>query len=170
MTSTPATRGWGFALYRQERGAGRRIRQHHRTREAAMSELVELHAALVRLPSVNPCGREPAGPHESESRMSRFVHDWLSGHGIDCRLQEVLPGRDNVIARVEGREEPPIVFEAHLDTVAAEGMTVPPFEALIEDGRLYGRGACDVKGGLAAMMMALARVAQGAPPPRTVVL
>ncbi len=135
-----------------------------------MSELIELHAAMVRLPSVNPCGREPAGPHEGEARMSRFVHEWLSGRGIDCHLQEVLPGRDNVIARVEGREEPPIVFEAHLDTVAAEGMTVPPFEGVIEEGRLYGRGACDVKGSLAAMMVALARVAEGGPPPRTVVL
>ena len=135
-----------------------------------MSELVELHAAMVQLPSVNPCGREPAGPHEGEARMAPFVHEWLANRGIDCWRQEVLPGRDNVVARVEGREEPPIVFEAHLDTVAAEGMTVPPFEGLIEDGRLYGRGACDVKGGLAAMMMALARVAQGEPPPRTVVL
>jgi len=135
-----------------------------------MSELAELHAAMVQLPSVNPCGREPAGPHEGEARMSHFVHEWLSGRGIECYPQEVLPGRDNVIARVVGREEPPIVFEAHLDTVTAEGMTVPPFEAVIEEGRLYGRGACDVKGSLAAMMVALARVAQGEPPPRTVVL
>ncbi len=135
-----------------------------------MSELVELHAAMVQLPSVNPCGREPAGPYEGEIRMSRFVHDWLAERGIDCYRQEVLPERDNVIARLEGCKEPPIVFEAHLDTVAADGMTVPPFDGLIEDGRLYGRGACDVKGSLAAMMMALARVAQGEPPPRTVVL
>ncbi|MGD9497049.1 MAG: M20 family metallopeptidase [Armatimonadota bacterium] len=135
-----------------------------------MSELVDLLAAMVALPSVNPAGAPPAGPHQGEARMSSFVCNWLSERGIDARRQEVLPDRDNVIARVGGRAEPPIVFEAHLDTVAVEGMTVAPFEPRIEQGRLYGRGACDVKGGLAAMMMALARVAQGKPPARTVIL
>ncbi|MEA3402436.1 MAG: M20 family metallopeptidase [Armatimonadota bacterium] len=135
-----------------------------------MNELIDLHAAMVRLPSVNPSGSPPEGPNEGEARMSRFVHDWLSERGIECRLQPAKPGRDNVIAPVPGREEPPIVFEAHMDTVSVEGMTIPPFEPRIADGRMYGRGSCDTKASLAAMMMALVRVAGGDPPPQGIVL
>ncbi len=139
-------------------------------RREEMSELVELHAAMVRLPSVNPSGRAPEGPLEGEERMARFVRDWLSERGIDCHLQRVEERRDNVIARVPGRSEEALVFDAHMDTVSVDGMTVPPFEARIEDGRMYGRGACDTKASLAAMMVALARVAEGDPPERSVVL
>jgi acetylornithine deacetylase/succinyl-diaminopimelate desuccinylase-like protein len=57
-----------------------------------------------------------------------------------------------------------------MDTVAVDGMTIPPFEPRIEDGRMFGRGACDTKSSLAAMMVALVRVASDGPPPRTVVL
>jgi|LSQX01.2.fsa_nt_gb acetylornithine deacetylase len=135
-----------------------------------MSEVAELLADLVRLPSVNPCGCEPEGPYQGEERMTRFVHEWLQERGIACRRQSVSPGRENVIARVPGREEPPIVFESHMDTVGVDGMTVAPFEPRIEDGRMFGRGSCDTKSSLAAMMIALARVAQGDPPPRTVEL
>ncbi|MFW5868364.1 MAG: M20 family metallopeptidase [Armatimonadota bacterium] len=135
-----------------------------------MSEVVDLLAAMVRLPSVNPSGCAPEGPHQGEERMTRFVHDWLAARGIEVRLQRVEGGRENVIARVPGREEPPIVFESHMDTVSVDGMTIPAFEPRVEDGRMFGRGACDTKSSLAAMMIALARVAEGDPPPRTVVL
>ncbi|MGM0493212.1 MAG: M20 family metallopeptidase [Armatimonadota bacterium] len=135
-----------------------------------MSEVTDLLAAMVSLPSVNPSGTPPQGPHEGEQRMTHFVHNWLAERGIDCHLQRVEPGRENVIARVNGREETPIVFESHMDTVSVDGMTIPPFEPRIEDGRMYGRGACDTKSSLAAMMVALARVAAGDPPSRTVVL
>ncbi len=135
-----------------------------------MSEVTELLGAMVRLPSVNPCGAAPEGPHEGEERMTRFVHDWLADRGIECSLQQVEPGRENVIARVEGCEEPPIVFESHMDTVGVDGMTIPAFEPRIENGRMFGRGSCDTKSSLAGMMTALARVAKGEPPPRTVVL
>lgn len=135
-----------------------------------MTDLTELLAELVRLPSVNPGPRPPQTAEEGEARMSEYVHGWLCERGIETALQEVAPGRANVVAQVRGLQEPPLVFEAHLDTVAVDGMTVSPFDPVIEEGRMYGRGSCDVKGGLAAMMMALARVAQGAPPPRSVVL
>ncbi|HCA48611.1 MAG TPA: acetylornithine deacetylase, partial [Armatimonadetes bacterium] len=135
-----------------------------------MSEVTDLLTDLVRLPSVNPCGCEPEGPYQGEERMTRFVHEWLQGRGIDCRRQSVSPGRENVIARVPGREEPPIVFESHMDTVGVDGMTVAPFQPRIEEGRMFGRGSCDTKSSLAAMMIALARVAQGDPPPRTIEL
>jgi acetylornithine deacetylase len=102
--------------------------------------------------------------------MTCFVHDWLADRGVECHLQRVEPGRENVIARVPGREEPPIVFESHMDTVSVDGMTIPAFEPRIENGRMYGRGACDTKSSLAGMMAALVRVAEGDPPPRTIVL
>lgn len=135
-----------------------------------MTDLTELLASMIRLPSVNPCDREPEGPHEGEARMTQFVCDWLSERGVDCELQPVTGGRVNVIARVEGRQEPPLVFESHLDTVAVDGMTIDPFEPRVEDGRMYGRGSCDDKASLAAMMMALVRVSESDPPPRSVVL
>lgn len=135
-----------------------------------MSEVSDLLAAMVRLPSVNPSGRAPEGPHEGEARMTRFVHDRLSERGIRCSLQALEPGRENVIARVPGRQEPPIVFESHMDTVSVDGMTIPPFEPHVEDGRMFGRGSCDTKSSLAAMMVALERVAAGDPPTRTIVL
>ncbi|MBD3293753.1 MAG: ArgE/DapE family deacylase, partial [Armatimonadia bacterium] len=135
-----------------------------------MSEVADLLAAMVRLPSVNPSGCAPEGPNEGEERMTRFVHDWLADRGIECHLQRVEPGRENVIARVPGRAEPPIVFESHMDTVSVDGMTIPAFDPRIEDGRMYGRGSCDTKSSLAGMMVALRRVAEGDPPPRTIVL
>lgn len=135
-----------------------------------MSEVSDLHAALIAIPSVNPSGRLVEAPEEGEERIARFIHDWLVARGIETHTQEVMPGRANVVARVPGRVEPPIVFEAHMDTVSVEGMTVAPFEPRLEGGRVYGRGACDAKGCLAAMMVALARVAEGEPPPRSVVL
>ncbi len=135
-----------------------------------MTELTELLAAMIRLPSVNPCGRKPEDPYEGEARMTEFVQSWFAERGIESELQTVMDQRTNVIARVQGREEPPLVFEAHLDTVSVEGMTIPPFEPRIEEGRIFGRGSCDVKGGLAAMMMALVRAAEADPPPRSLVL
>lgn len=135
-----------------------------------MSELHELLADMIRVPSVNPCGCEPSAPQEGEARMTRFVADWLGARSIAHEIQPALPGRDNVIAKVPGQGGPALCFEAHMDTVAVGEMVIPPFEPRVEDGRIYGRGACDDKGSLAAMMMALARVAQGPPPPRTIIL
>jgi acetylornithine deacetylase/succinyl-diaminopimelate desuccinylase-like protein len=82
-----------------------------------------------------------------------------------------LPGRPNVLGRVRGRDRSRVfLLESHLDTVETDGMTVPPFAAEIREGRLFGRGACDAKGPLAAMMLAMAELARGAPPPVDVLL
>jgi len=76
--------------------------------------------------------------------------------GIEVWEQVVFPGRPNVIARLEGRNPSRrIVFEAHCDTAGVERMVIPPFEPQIKNGRVYGRGACDIKAGLAAMMLAV---------------
>jgi len=112
-------------------------------------ELVALLQALVRHPTEDPPGRE--------LELARFVRGTLQAWGIDAVLDEFEPGRANVIARLRGSgERPALVFSAHLDTMPAGrgAWRHPPFEARFEQGRVYGRGAADMKSGLAAMMMA----------------
>lgn len=126
-----------------------------------------LLADLVRLPSVNPRG----GPGDGgETAVAGYVRDWLQRHGVRAELHEVLPGRCNVVAVVPGRLEEAVLLESHLDTVEVDGMTVPPYDGEVRGGRLYGRGACDAKGPLAAFMLAAAELARGEPPLHTVVL
>lgn len=120
-------------------------------------------AELVRINSVNPA--YAGGPGEGE--IAAWVRRFCAGYGLDVWEQEVWPGRPNVIARLPGRDPGRrVILEAHLDTVSVQGMTIPPFEPRIADGRLYGRGSCDTKGGLAAMLHAVASVkADGLVPP-----
>ncbi|MCE9547679.1 MAG: M20 family metallopeptidase, partial [Planctomycetia bacterium] len=77
------------------------------------------------------------------------------------------PGRDNILAVLPAGPAappgPPLMWEAHQDTVPVDGMVIDPFRAEIRDGRVYGRGACDVKGGMAAMLTAVARLAAERP-------
>ncbi|MEU0075731.1 M20 family metallopeptidase [Streptomyces sp. NPDC006332] len=122
---------------------------------------------LVRIPSVNPRGAPGDG---GETAVARYVRDWLGRHGVRAELHEVLPGRCSVVAVVPGRDPAAVLLESHLDTVETDGMTVPSHEGEVRDGRLYGRGACDAKGPLAAFMLAAAELARGGPPPLTVVL
>jgi acetylornithine deacetylase len=126
-------------------------------------DVLSLLSDLVAIPSVNPSydGGVP------ESAVAEYVEAFFAAHGIETFRQDVLPGRFNVIARLPGRQPGRrVILEAHMDTVSVTGMTIPPFEPKIEDGRLYGRGSCDTKAGLAAMMHAMATVkAEGLVPP-----
>jgi acetylornithine deacetylase len=117
--------------------------------------LVALLADLVAIPSQNPMGRAKAGTEYSESAMGAYVAAYLQRHGIDVEQAELAPGRPNVIGYVDASAKQTLLLEAHMDTVHAEGMTVPPFTPAIRDGRLYGRGACDTKGSLAAFLHAV---------------
>ncbi len=121
----------------------------------------ELLAELVAIPSVNP-GADPDAPLDrplGEARLAAWLAARLREWGAEVTLPEVLPGRPNVIARFAGRQpERVLLFEAHMDTVAVAGMSIPPFEPAVRDGRLYGRGACDTKGPMAAMLAAIRRV------------
>jgi acetylornithine deacetylase len=117
--------------------------------------------ALVGIPSVNPRG----GPGDGgESAVAGFVRDWLERRGVAATVQEVLPGRCNVVAVVPGRDPRAVLLESHLDTVETDGMSVDPYAGEVRDGRLYGRGACDAKGPLAAFMLATAELATSQPP------
>ena len=129
-------------------------------------ELLTLLEALVRIPSVNPS----LAPDEAtgEGAIAEYIRDWLVERGVPAVLEEAAPGRPNVVGTV-GRAAGPsagpgpgktLVLCAHIDTVGTAGMSIPPFEPRREGDRLYGRGSFDMKGGLAAVMAAGARLQQ----------
>jgi acetylornithine deacetylase len=124
-----------------------------------------LLSALVAIPSVNPMGRAVAGTHLFETRLTDYLEAWFREHGVRHERQPVSPGRENVLAWYDAPgSRRLILFDVHQDTVPAEGMTIAPFVPAIEAGRLYGRGACDVKGSMAAMLSAFARLVRDRPP------
>lgn len=125
----------------------------------------ELTGTLARLISINSVNPEWNGPGEAEA--GAFVREFLEKSGLEVWVDEVLPGRGNIIARLPGRDSSrSVLLEAHLDTVSVADMTIPPFDPVIHDGRIYGRGSCDTKAGLAAMMTALTSLhGEGVKPP-----
>ena len=133
----------------------------------SMLPLPELLAELVRRPSVNPMGRADLDPSVLyESRVTAFLEEQFRSLGVECRRQKVAEGRDNIVATYTPPAPAPlhVLFEAHQDTVPVDGMVVEPFGARVEGGRLYGRGACDVKAGGAVMLAAFARLVKEKPP------
>jgi acetylornithine deacetylase len=115
----------------------------------------ELVASLVAIESVNP-DLVPGGA--GEARIADFVADRLRDAGLEVELDEAAPGRPSVIAVAPGTGGgSSLMLNAHLDTVGVEGME-RPFEPVVRDGRLYGRGAYDMKAGLAACMLAAERL------------
>lgn len=123
-------------------------------------QITRLLQDLVRIPSVNPCG-DPgtAAKNTGEARIAEYVADFLRKLALDVELHEVDPGRPNVIGRFTSREaRQSVAFAPHTDTVSVAGMTIDPFAGEIRNGKLYGRGACDTKGSLAAMLAAVANV------------
>lgn len=113
-------------------------------------ELTDVLRGLVSVPSVNPAFTDGTGEGELAREVARYLQDL----GAEVRTEDVLPGRPNVLAYV-GEQGPRLLLSAHLDTVQTTGMTVPPFSGEVRDGRLFGRGACDTKASLAAMLVAL---------------
>ena len=137
---------------------------HHR----AMSPLVKTLAELVRINSVN--SSYEGGPGERE--VATYVRRFFQMHGIETWEKEVFPGRPNIMARLPGRQmHRRLLLEAHTDTVSVKGMTIPPFDPIIRNGQMYGRGSCDTKAGLATMMHAMLSLKEaGITPPCEVVL
>lgn len=131
-----------------------------------MLPLPQLLAELVRRPSVNPMGRNDL-PSDIlyESRVTAFLEEYLHSLGCECQRIPFAEGRDNLVATYNPPNPAPfsILFEAHQDTVPVDGMVVDPFAAKIEDGKLYGRGACDVKAGIAVMLAAFTRLVKEKP-------
>jgi acetylornithine deacetylase ArgE len=118
---------------------------------ARQAELVKLLADLISIESVNPSLR---GGQRGESALAEYVADYLARLGLAVEYQPVLTGRVNVLGRLPGNRRSSLILEAHMDTVTLEPMT-GALNPKIREGRLYGRGACDTKGSLAAMLYAL---------------
>ena len=126
--------------------------------DARREELVELTRTLIRFPTVNP-------PGEAYRPCAEFIGERLRDRGFTVHYVHAAgtPGdndrypRINVIARHVGAGPGPCVhFNSHIDVVqSGGGWTVDPFAAVVKDGRVYGRGACDMKGGLAASIIAV---------------
>jgi acetylornithine deacetylase len=113
--------------------------------------------SLVSANSVNP-SLVPGAPGEAEA--AEVARASLASAGLDVVLQEAVPGRSNVIGVLEGQQPgPSVMFCGHLDTVGVEGMT-DPFVPRVDRGRLYGRGAQDMKSGVAAMIAAAGTLAR----------
>ncbi len=113
--------------------------------------LIETLANLVKIDSINP-SLMPSGAGESE--IARYTAESMAGIGLQVAVHEPEPGRPSVVGRLTGPTDGPILMlNAHYDTVGVEGMA-DPFSAAIREGRLYGRGAYDMKGSLAACMAA----------------
>jgi acetylornithine deacetylase len=123
---------------------------------AAAGDPVALTQAMVAIPSVNPA-MEADGT--GEVALGRQAHAWLSGWGYRPELLEVAPGRWNVVASRGGGGRR-LILNGHLDTVGVKGMEVSPFSGELKDGRVWGRGACDMKGGLAVILATAAALAR----------
>lgn len=131
-------------------------------------ELVKLTQELVKIPSVR---RQDRG---SEEKVALFVARYLEERGLDVVIEEVEPGSPNVIAILQGQGEGPcLMFECHTDVVT-EGdpseWRFDPYEGRVAGNRIYGRGACDTKGNLAAALKAVEAISQSGVPFRGKIL
>jgi succinyl-diaminopimelate desuccinylase len=132
--------------------------------EIAGDEVVQLTSQLVRIPSVFRRGE----PEANERAVAGAVEAWLRREGFAVEVQEVAPGRPNVIGWLEGGASgPTLCLEGHTDVVTEGDPATwrhPPWSGHVEDGNLYGRGSADMKGGLAAAMVAAAAMRRAGVP------
>ncbi|MEX0678512.1 MAG: M20 family metallopeptidase [Pirellulales bacterium] len=131
-------------------------------------DLTQTLSDLVALPSVNPMGKKVSDAVHCEHRVTDYLESLFRSLDVPFQRQTVEPLRDNIVARIDGQNPPAeggplVLFEAHQDTVPVDGMTIEPWTPVVRDGRLYGRGSCDIKGGLTAMLGAFARLAEERP-------
>ena len=130
-----------------------------------MTRTEKLLAELIALPSVNPAYLPTRHPHAGEQRVADYLAAVAARAGLEFEFQTVLPARSNLIARLRpsGNIRRTILLAPHLDTVVAEESQFVPRR---ENGRLHGRGACDTKGSVAAMLTALCELAESKIRPR----
>ncbi|MGC9153267.1 MAG: M20 family metallopeptidase [Vulcanisaeta sp.] len=117
------------------------------------NEIPNLTSRLIQMPSVNPPGYTV--------NVAGFIRDWLGEHGFSSEVREYAKDKPNVIARV-GRGKPVLILNGHMDVVPPgdeSRWSYPPFSGKVVEGRVYGRGATDMKGGLAVIMAVFAELA-----------
>lgn len=138
---------------------------------ASLSSSIRHLRDYVAIPSVNPMGRSDLSPEiVGETRLAEHLARQLSALGVDAEL--VGKGdRQSVVAEVRANPQADTVLVAsHIDTVPVDGMEIDPFDPAIESGRLLGRGSCDTKAGMAALVAALERVLGRGRPRRNLIL
>ena len=124
-----------------------------------MTKTEQLLRELIALPSVNPAFLPAQDPHAGEQLMAEFLAATAAQAGLDVEFQPVAKGRANVLARLSprGKVRQRILLAPHMDTINA---TEQQFTPVNKNGRLFGRGACDTKGSVATMLIALCDLAQ----------
>ena len=125
-----------------------------------------LTAALVATDSRNPSLAPGAA---GEGAAARLLAGVLSTWDFSTELVESSPGRPSVLATAGSAAGPALILNGHLDTVGIEGMIHPPFEPTVRDGRLFGRGSCDMKSGVAAMCAGAARAIRAGSTTRVII-
>src|SRR5438093_1356366 len=120
-----------------------------------MSQAARLLRELVALPSVNPAFLPANDPRSGEQRVADLLAATAGRSGLDVEFQEVFPGRTNLLARLapRGKARQRVVLAPHMDTVGGDSPEI--FRPRERSGRFHGRGACDTKGSIAAMLAAL---------------
>jgi acetylornithine deacetylase len=126
----------------------------------------DLLQKLIQIESVNPALDERGA---GETALAAFLMAFCRERDISCEAQPVKDGRCNVLARVQGTEEGELLFVAHMDTVPAAGWQRDPFTPWLAENRIYGRGSCDTKASLAAMLTALDLIKR-TPPRKTIIV
>jgi acetylornithine deacetylase/succinyl-diaminopimelate desuccinylase-like protein len=121
---------------------------------ALRDEVTDLLRRLIRVDTTNPPGNETAA--------AELLGDYLEASGVDCELIAKVPGRANLVARIPGGGGPSLLFLCHTDVVLANPAewSVPPFAGELRDGQVWGRGALDMKGQVAANAVAIASLAR----------
>jgi acetylornithine deacetylase len=142
--------------------------------------VVELAAELVSIPSVNPMGRVISPQIAGEGRVTNWLERFFASQNIPSRRYFVRDDgdgllRENIVARFDGSPTLDeggalLMLEAHQDTVPVDGMTIEPFAAHQTDGKLFGRGACDIKGGLACLLTTATRILRSRAPRPTLLV
>ncbi len=134
----------------------------------------DLLQKLVRIPSVNPFFSESPAEEGGEACLTTFLQNYFDDRGWPWLRQRVHAGRDNILAVVRGEstgnENSIQLWEAHQDTVGVQGMRIDPFACEQRENRIWGRGACDNKGSIAAMLSALVQVQESGRPHPTILI
>jgi len=132
-----------------------------------MGQAAKLLRELIALPSVNPAFLSASDPRAGEQRVADFLAATAARRGLDVEFQEVFPSRANLLARLapsSRNARKRILLAPHMDTVGGESPMI--FEPREKHGRLHGRGACDTKGSIAAMLTALTELARSSRRPK----
>lgn len=131
-----------------------------------MNRTTKLLCELIALPSVNPAFVPAGDPRAGERTVAEFVASVAGQGGLDVEFRSALPGRPNLLARLSPGQavQQRVVLAPHLDTV---GATEEQLRPAVKAGRVYGRGACDTKGSVAAMLGAMLELAHGGQRPRS---